>query len=45
MEQYLVRYPFLANFPEKKLGEGVPKRVGNQVPPNPVFSIPNDSSS
>jgi len=32
----------------KKLAKGVPKRVPkrveNQVPPNPIFSIPDDSS-
>ena len=33
--------PFSA---EKKTAKGVPKRVENQVQPNLVFSIPNDSS-
>ena len=28
-----------------KTAKGVPKRVDNQVPPNLVFSIPNDSLS
>jgi hypothetical protein len=45
-EQYLVRYPFFGPFPLKKSAKGVPKDVKKkQVPPNPVISMSNDSSS
>jgi hypothetical protein len=38
--------PHFGPFPFKKAAKGVPKRVEQvQDPPNPVFSIPIDSSS
>jgi len=37
--------PHFGPFPLEKISKGVPKRVEYQVPPNPVFGIPNDSSS
>jgi len=37
--------PHFGPFPLEKSAKGVPNRVEYQVLPNPVFSVPNDSSS